>query len=404
MPLKFFFRTCLFLMLTLIGSLSYAAPLLNGIAVHQELGREQFLGALYAESPSSDPDTLITSNIPKRMELKIVSPDGMPTRRFGRMWIEGMAINNSNAMLTAQADNMVKFDGLFKGKLLENDHIVFSVTPNSGVSVSVNGILLGNIADDQFFEMLLRTWIGRVPLSSTYREALLKNGDVANDLRTRYEGIKYNQARATAIAAWNTPTTEPTQTVARKEQPTPKPEPVIDAPKVSVPAISAPKFELPALEQPGTTSTEVVTATTEPAQQSEPIIDSAPIVPTTDPVATAIATEELDEEDDEPALTAQSLLARQFYVSDMLKKIQRNTKYPKRAQDRNQEGGLRISIKIDRYGNIQEMAWLEESKYGLLNKEAWEAVKRSAPFPPMPDVMSGKSFEFTAPISFEMAR
>jgi hypothetical protein len=45
----------------------------------------------------------------------------------------------------------VEFDGLFKGRLEANDHIVFAQTPGQGLAVSVNNVQLGRIADDQFF-------------------------------------------------------------------------------------------------------------------------------------------------------------------------------------------------------------------------------------------------------------
>src|SRR6187551_3789581 len=89
-----------------------AEPMLNGIGVHQELGREVFIGALYSESLSNDANTLMNNAQSMRMELKIVAPEGLTTRRFSRMWIEGMAVNSKADVLTAQADNMVKFDGL----------------------------------------------------------------------------------------------------------------------------------------------------------------------------------------------------------------------------------------------------------------------------------------------------
>lgn len=409
---RFLFKTLLPLVLTLVFSSARAEPMLNGIAIHQELGKEQFLGALYAESLSDNPESMINSNLPMRMELKIVSPDGMPTRRFGRMWIEGMAINNSNTLLTAQADNMVKFDGLFKGKLLENDHIVFALTPGSGVAINVNGVQLGKIEDDNFFEMLLRTWIGRVPLSSAYRDNLLKVGNVPSNLRTRFDGITFSSARAAAIANW-TASAEPPQVATRREPP--RPQVAAEESRISTPAISTPRLELPSLDSsiPAVDGAPARPATTEPSlPAAELATASQPDTPAaTPPVAIATPTEtsaptSTEDEDDEyqPALTAQSLLARQFYVSDILKKIRTNTQYPRRAQDRNQEGGMRISITVDRNGNIQDMSWLEESKYSLLNKEAWEAVKRSAPFPPMPEALAGRTFEFTAPISFEMAK
>lgn len=383
----------LFAFLLLFCSFTKAEPLLNGLALHQELGNEQFIGALYSQTLSDNADTLINSNSAMRMELKIVDPAGMMIRRFSRMWIEGMAINNTNAMLTAQADNMVLFDGLFKGRLEANDHIVFAHTPGQGLNISVNNVLLGNIADDQFFPMLLRTWIGRVPLSSTYREDLLKVGNVNADLRGRYERIQPSPARVAAITAWSKPKEqEPAPLVAVRETPAPatRPQPATPAPTPAAPVIEAPKVELPRLAE-------------EPKVEPErPAVVAAP-EPRPEPARPAVAARD-DDDDNEPALTAQSLLARQFYVSDLLKKIRTNVKYPRRALDRGHEGGVRISISIDRQGNIQSMAWLEETRHDTLNKEAWEAVQRSAPFPAIPDAIPGSRFEFSAPITFALPR
>jgi protein TonB len=126
------------LLISLSSQLVRAEPMLNGIGVHQELGQEVFIGALFSESLSNDADTLINNVQPMRMELKVVTPDGLTTRRFSRMWIEGMAVNSKADALTAQADNMVKFDSLFKGRFLNGDYITFTNTPGKGVDIAVN--------------------------------------------------------------------------------------------------------------------------------------------------------------------------------------------------------------------------------------------------------------------------
>lgn len=389
-------RKGLCLILIFFSFSAYAAPMLNGLAIHSELGKEQFLGALYSEVLSNDPETLIKSNLPMRMELKIVAAEGMAIRRFSRMWIEGMAINNNSALLTAQADNMVKFDGLFKGRLEPNDHVVFALTPGSGVAVRINNVLLGTIADDEFFSMLLRTWIGRVPLSSTYRENLLKVGDVPANLRARYNAIEFAPARVAEVTAWTRATPEPAAVVVQT------PPPARETPRAESPApvITPPiaRIELPQLERPPVTDSNQPDRREPPAPAPAPATTSQLTIPTP-----AVAAD--DEEDDaQPALTTESLLARQFYVSDVLRKIRGNVRYPRLSEQRGQEGSMRIAVTINRSGNITNMTWLEESRHDRLNKEAWDAVIRSAPFPPMPDSLSGQTFELAAPISFEMAK
>lgn len=389
------FQVLISISLLILCHLTRAEPMLNGVGVHQELGREVFIGALYSESLSNDADTLINNNQPMRMELKIVAQDGLTTRRFSRMWIEGMAVNSKAEALTAQADNMVKFDGLFKGRFLKDDFISFTNVTGKGVDIAVNGVLLGNIKDNAFFSMLLSTWIGKIPLSSDYRDSLLKVGDVDAGLRSRFGAITPTAARTAEVTAWIGPQVEVKETktaeVSSKSSANTKTDAIVVAknelPKLDVPAIEKPALDIPA---PVTQAEKTVPASVATA--------SAP----TKSVIVAAAKVEEEEEEEGPALTAQSLLARQFYVSDAIKKIRSKTKYPQRALDRGQAGNVRVAIIIDRQGNILSTNILESSKFDLLNKEAIEAVKRSVPFPPLPAEMAGARFEFSVPMRWTL--
>ena len=376
---------------------AHSAPMLNGIAVHQELGQEVFIGALYSESLSNNADSLLNNNQPMRMELKIVAPEGLTTRRFSRLWIEGMAINNRADVLTAQADNMVKFDGLFKGRFMTNDHVVFDSIPGKGVNISVNGVLLGNIADNQFFSVLLTTWIGRVPLSSDFRDSLLKVGNIDGALRSRFDTIKPNSARIAEIHNWATPVVAEVKSSSSKAASS-APREVAAIEKPEVPALAAAVIEKPTIELPAVPPAPVTQVTTAAAASSAPAVAAAK------PAPAPIASDDEDDEDEGPALTAQSLLARQFYVSDILKKVFSKTRYPSRALERGQEGSVRIAVVIDRQGNILSMNSLDESRHELLNREAREAIKRSAPFPEIPAALPGARFEFTVPIRFTLPK
>lgn len=389
------FRILLSISLFMLSQLVRAEPMLNGIGTHQELGKEVFIGALFSESLSNDADTLINNVQPMRMELKIVAPDGLTTRRFSRMWIEGMAVNSKTDALMAQADNMVKFDGLFKGRFQKDDVISFTSTPGKGVDIAVNGVALGNIKDNTFFSMLLSTWIGKIPLSSDYRDSLLKVGDIDSGLRSRFSSISPSAPRIADIKAWAEPNTaeketKPAVVAAPKESSAAKVESVTVA-KVDLPKLELPVIEKPALDIPAPVA-QIETQT--PA----PVATSTPAKP-----ATIVAATPVDAEEEEgPALTAQSLLARQFYVSDAIKKIRNKTKYPQRALDRDQAGNVRVAVIIDRQGNILSTNILESSKFEMLNKEALDAIKRSAPFTELPAEIAGARFEFTVPMRWTL--
>ena len=386
------FRVLISISLVILCQTTRAEPMLNGIGVHQELGREVFIGALFSESLSNDADTLMNNTQPMRMELKIAAPEGLTTRRFSRMWIEGMAVNSKTDALTAQADNMVKFDGLFKGRFVKDDFISFTNNPGKGVDIAVNGVLLGNIKDNVFFSMLLSTWIGKIPLSSDYRDSLLKVGDVDAGLRSRFNAITPTAARTTEVKTWvgAQVAIQETKTAEASSSKSSAAAKVVAA--AAIAKNDLPKLEVPAIEKPVLD----IPAPTVQAEKTVPVVAAAALAK---PEATAAA---VDEEEEGPALTAQSLLARQFYVSDAIKKIRSKTKYPQRALDRDQAGNVRVSVVIDREGNILNSDILESSKFDLLNKEALDAVKRSAPFPGLPAEIAGSRFEFTVPIRWTL--
>lgn len=351
---------------------------LNGLAPHQELGNEMFIGALYLEAKTDSASTALSSPGAKRMELRITSKDGIPSRRFSRMWIEGVSINNSGSALTAQADNMVAFSNLFRGRLRQNDVVTITRTPGTGVEVGLNGVELGVIEDEVFFDLLARAWVGNVPLSSTFRDNLLSPEAISGDLRARFEAIEPSAARIETVAQWSQP------------EPEPEPEPAPESAPSSTPPVSQTVPLVTALDMPKASLDPEPEPEPEPAPEPEPDPEPTP--------APAVADEA--EEDDEPLLTAESLRAQQVYFSSLMRSILKNTRYPRRALQRGQEGEIRVAVVISRAGEIQSMNMLEESRYTLLNREAERAIEEAAPFPDVPDDIRGDEYEFSVPFTF----
>ena len=375
MRLKSISTLCISFLVASFCSLTFAAdPMLNGMAIHVDLGKEQFIGALYSSPLSDNPDKLLANAQAMRMELKIVNPDGVTTRRFSRWWIEGMAINNSAALLTEQADNMVKFDSLFKGRFAPNDTISFVSEPGKGVNININDVVLGNIAGDKFFSMLLRTWIGKVPLSSDYKDGILKNGNVSAELKSRFDKIKPSKERTTEVAGWS---------------------------KIKSAADLAAEKEKIAKEAAAKSSSasSVDSAKQLAAQKAEQAKVEAAKLAAQKAATSLVAT--ANDDDEKPALTAQTLLARQFYVSDQFKKVYANVRYPKRALEKAQSGGVRLTIVINRQGNLISATLAQASEFEILNEAALEAVNKTT-FSALPDAITGSTFEFNAPMRFTL--
>lgn len=401
-------------LLSLFALPASSQSLLNGMSVHQELGQDQFIGALYTNTLTDSASTLMAADMPMRMEMKITSDTGLTARRFSRLWVEGMAINVRPDTLTAQADNMVDFTNFFRGRLNQDDHVVFSLEPGEGVDILVNGITLGSIADDEFFSLLLSTWVGNVPLSSTFRDNVLAAGNVDSGLIGRFESISPSQSRINRIAAWIAPEPEPEPAPAPEPEPEPEPEPTTVASADDQPERPAIDIQVPSVrdtlsgESDSNPETAGNTAAdgTEPTAPAEPVSEPepAPAAPEATPMDTAVASIEAEEDEEAlPAFTAESLLANQRYFSNLNLVIRRNLEYPRRAAQRGQEGSMRIAIELDRNGNLLRAEFLEESDYSILNRAAMDTIEELAPFPPIPAAVPGSRHDFTIPITFELA-
>lgn len=392
-------RTLLIGQLTLLWLLlsptTAAAPQLSGIATHSELGQEQFLGALYSETLSSDAKTFLNSTNAMRMELKILAHEGIAPRRFTRLWIEGAAINIPAATMTAQAENMLAFDHLFRGRLEANDHLVFDFTPTQGTQISLNAVHLGTIIDPDFFKVLLHTWIGQVPLASNYREALLVEGDVELALLQRFTALEPDPNRITVAQDWLAASAPPVANTPAEEKP------------VAVSATSSAN-DKPAIK--------TIVATASSVRAIKPVNAPTPVIalptelakttpePTPEPATQQTPTKKLDDDDQLSQLTAQSLVAQQFYISAAMRKIYAKLIYPRRARELQQSGSVKMRISIDAQGNITALQPLEMSDYRLLNQAVEAAIKEAAPFPALPADIAKQQLEFAVPITFRLGQ
>lgn len=414
-------KAWLTLVLITMSSTLLADSLLNGAAIHSELGKEMFVGALYTDQLSSNPQELLTPGTNKRLEVRVLAKR-LSTRRLNGIWIEGMAINNSPDTLTAQAENMVIFTSLLRGKrLTQGDILSIRSIANEGTVFDLNGVELGRIDADNFGNLLLSSWVGSVPLSSDFRQDILKAGEVSDELLTRLEETTPSADRRQQVASWTSPNSSTNQPSTNTIAAAPIAAPALTEPTVEQPLIAAPVL---AAAEP-TPETTVATEATEASTTVTESADPAPSSPSeTD--ATAAVTEEaspepqvanadiseeavfdeeefIDEELEEaPALTVESLLSRQLYHSELLKWTYKHIRYPSRAIERNQQGSVRIAVVINRNGELISTTELEGSRYNTLNRAAIKAVEKASPFPAVPAEIEGEEFAFSMPIIFRL--
>jgi periplasmic protein TonB len=391
-----------------------AAPLLNGLALEQEFNKDRYIAGVYSERLSDNAGSLLDNNMPRRLEVRVVA-DRLSARRFRNQWMEGIAINNPGDTLANQAQNMVTFANLFKGHLIAGDQLRLDYAADTGTtSVSLNEIMLGMIEDRDFFNTLLRAWIGSVPPSTDFRDNLLAAGKVSPGLLASYESLKPSGDRVAQIAKMTDPQEAAEEQPAASESAPAEPVKVAAASKpaastedTSTSGISKPKPDLkadipaPTLAALGSTSVAAISAAAKPPAAQTQAAKPKPLKPTTTRPAEPLDALE-DEEEEEAPLTADMILARQIYHSMLLRHTFKHIRYPKRAQERGQEGSVRLNVTIDTKGNVKNVSALQESRFSSLNREAIEAVERAAPYPATPSQLSIKEYKFSVPITFRL--
>ena len=90
------------------------------------------------------------------------------------------------------------------------------------------------------------------------------------------------------------------------------------------------------------------------------------------------------------------------YNSTLFQAFARHKQYPKIAQLRGWQGQCTLEIKIDSAGNVQSTRIKESSGYDELDNQAIEMSKKATPFPAPPNVLQGRSFTISVPISFKL--
>ncbi|HNG61302.1 MAG TPA: TonB family protein, partial [Cellvibrionaceae bacterium] len=371
-----------------------------------------------------DAKAILLDESDQRMEVRVLA-GSLLGNRFKRMWIEGVAINAGTGEMAKHSQNLADFSNLMSIKLQRDDILSIARQGNATV-VRVNNLELGKIPSGEFYNLLLRTWIGPVPLSSSFRDGLLTSGKVDEKTISIYSKIsptpeRIAVIRAALIAAGKNKG-KPTEVAAAKPEPA-KVEPVA---KVEPPVKEVAKTEPPVKEavkevakveavkpvekapvkpeaqepsSPAATATAAAPVAAA-AQAASQVAKAATPAASAPKPAAAKANEVFEEEEKQE--TADSLLVQQLYIAKLSKRTAGFVKYPKSALSKEQEGTVRLAITINRSGQVTNVKSSSTNEVPVLTQAAVEAANRASPYPAIPEQIKSDSFTFTIPITFRV--
>lgn len=378
-----------------------AELILNGSTIYSDLGRDQFVAALYTETAHSNPQIIQTMDSEKRMEVRMLN--NYSKRRWINLWMQSISINNSRENFSDSAEELIALMQVAKSAPKKGDVLEYLFSPQSGTSMRFNGSELISDLSGEVFGLLLRTWIGAIPPSTSFKEELLgkQRNPKARDL---LESLSPDKQRVALAASWILPA--PAKTVAKPATaakvapkitaiPTPETKPIQTAEIKEQPVDTskpAASIEAKTADQEKLSADEDIDINKVAASENNAPEQAGP--ETSNEVA-----EEVEEEID---FNVAEALAQRDYTPLVVQKIYQNISYPSRAVSKNQQGTVRVAIKIGRSGELQSVLTTQESRYSSLNRAALKAVEKAAPFTTLPEQISADSFELSIPVTFRL--
>lgn len=187
-PKRYAVRLILPLMLLTIGGLSNATTafepgittdagtklVLNGAGTRYKAVFKVYDMGLYVKTKSSAVDSILASSGPKR--LNFVALREISGTELGTAFMRGMASNSQKAQLNRQIGSTARLIEIFSGKskLMPGENFAIEFNPGKGTTFFIDGRGQGDpVGNDEFFELILRIWLGSSPADWKLKDDLL---------------------------------------------------------------------------------------------------------------------------------------------------------------------------------------------------------------------------------------
>jgi hypothetical protein len=144
---------------------------LNGAGIRKKFFFDIYITALYLEHKTDQVSTILDSDSPVRVEMKMLYSE-VERGKFIQGWNDGFEANLDQAQLKELRDRLDQFNGLFE-TLKKGDLVMLDYFPGKGTRVMIKGVEKGVIPGVDFFQALLKVWLGPEPVSQSLKQELL---------------------------------------------------------------------------------------------------------------------------------------------------------------------------------------------------------------------------------------
>jgi hypothetical protein len=147
---------------------------LNGAGIRYRAVFKVYTAGLYLGSRADSTDAVVSQPGPKRIHVVMLRE--IDANDLGRLFTNGMQDNATREEFAKSLPGTMRVGAVFaaKKRLLPGESFSVDWVPESGAQIMVNGKPMGEtIAEPEFYNSLLRIWLGRSPADPLLKDALL---------------------------------------------------------------------------------------------------------------------------------------------------------------------------------------------------------------------------------------
>jgi len=147
---------------------------LNGAGVRYKAVFKVYTAGFYAEKKADTPDELLDQPGPKRMTITMLRD--IESAELGKMFSRGMEDNMEKGSFAKLIPGVMRMSQVFTNhKILKTgETFVVDWIPGTGTVLTVKGQVEGEpFKEPEFFEALMRIWLGPKPADWQLKDALL---------------------------------------------------------------------------------------------------------------------------------------------------------------------------------------------------------------------------------------
>ncbi|MDR7379729.1 hypothetical protein J2X19_004425 [Rhodoferax ferrireducens] len=148
--------------------------LLNGAGVRYKAVFKVYSAGLYLGKKASTPDEVMAAPGPKRISIHMLRE--IDANELGKLFTRGVEDNTGRGELSKLVPSLFRMGQVFaeQKKLVPGDNFVLEWTPGVGTVLLVKGKPQGEpFPEAEFFNALLRIWLGPSPADFKLKDALL---------------------------------------------------------------------------------------------------------------------------------------------------------------------------------------------------------------------------------------